>query len=153
MSIEWGQNWRDRIEKSINSTSFLIPVMTPSFFKSDFCRNELQQFIQREERLTRSGLILPLYYISSPVLEDEAKWVNDKLAETLASRQYADWRELRFKSFTSFQARKSLEKFALQIRNTLEHIENSSDVAPSREFSLPDTFFLLNEDMKSHGNT
>ena len=29
--IQWGQNWKERIEDSIDEVTFLIPIITPSF--------------------------------------------------------------------------------------------------------------------------
>ncbi len=39
--LEWGQNWQDRIENSLEEVTFLIPVITPSFFNSPACQKEL----------------------------------------------------------------------------------------------------------------
>ncbi len=32
--ISWGQAWEERIEQSIDEVTFLIPIITPSFFRS-----------------------------------------------------------------------------------------------------------------------
>src|SRR5258706_16485704 len=47
--IRWGQNWKERIEESVDGSSFFIPVVTPSYFKSAACRSELTRFLAREE--------------------------------------------------------------------------------------------------------
>lgn len=44
--IHWGEQWKRRIEESLDAVTFLIPIVTPSFFKSTACRSELQQFLQ-----------------------------------------------------------------------------------------------------------
>ena len=31
--IQWGQNWKERIENSLDETTFLIPIITPSFLQ------------------------------------------------------------------------------------------------------------------------
>jgi len=36
--IRWGQNWKKRIEESLDSVTFLIPIITPSYFNSPLCR-------------------------------------------------------------------------------------------------------------------
>ncbi|WP_417909739.1 toll/interleukin-1 receptor domain-containing protein [Candidatus Electronema sp. PJ] len=118
--IAWGQQWQERINQSLDAVTFLIPILTPAFFKSTACRDELERFLKREETLGRSDLILPVYYVSCPVLQDKAKREHDKLAKTIAARQYADWRELRFEDFTSPQLRKALAKMAQQIMAALE---------------------------------
>src|SRR5437764_11340556 len=63
IDIDWGEQWMERIEKSIDSVTFLIPIITPGFFKSDVCRSELLQFLDREKKLNRNDLILPVYYV------------------------------------------------------------------------------------------
>src|SRR5437667_2715953 len=73
IDIDWGQQWMERIEESIDSVTFLIPIITPGFFKSDVCRSEYLQFIDREKRLNRNDLILPVYYIDCPILNDKEK--------------------------------------------------------------------------------
>lgn len=42
--IQWGQNWKNIIGSSIREVTFLIPIITPSYFKSAACRDELQTF-------------------------------------------------------------------------------------------------------------
>src|SRR5262249_9084261 len=40
--IQWGQNWKKRIEESLDEVMFFIPILTPGFFKSKYCRAELR---------------------------------------------------------------------------------------------------------------
>src|SRR5205823_5053044 len=61
--IRWGENWRRRIEDALDTTTFLIPVVTPGFLTSTACRDELERFLERERRLGRDDLVLPLYYV------------------------------------------------------------------------------------------
>src|SRR3982751_4267728 len=51
--IAWGQQWKERIDETLDAVTFLIPVITPTFFKSPACRNELERFLKREESLGR----------------------------------------------------------------------------------------------------
>jgi parallel beta-helix repeat protein len=122
--IKWGQNWQERIEDSIDKVTFLIPIITPSFFNSPPCRSELESFLKREKELNRNDLILPVYYIDTPVLNIEDKRAKDNLAKIIAERQLADWRELRFEPFTSPILGKTLAKLATQIRDALERTED-----------------------------
>lgn len=118
--IKWGQQWQERINKSLNSTTFLIPIITPSFFNSAPCRAEMESFLEREEELCRNDLILPVYYCNCAVLEDEARREQDPLAQIIAARQYMDWRHLRFKPFDSEQVRTTLANEVQQIVVALE---------------------------------
>lgn len=118
--ISWGENWRRRIEDSLDDVAFFIPIITPSFFKSEYCRAELRQFLEREKRLCRRDFILPVYYVSTPLLDDADRRAEDELAKEIAERQYADWRELRFEPFDSPRVGKELERLASQIREALD---------------------------------
>ncbi|HEV2764655.1 MAG TPA: TIR domain-containing protein, partial [Pyrinomonadaceae bacterium] len=127
--IHWGQSWLQRIEESIDEVTFLIPVITPSFFNSKYCRDELRRFLEREKRLGRNDLILPIHFIDTPLLNDEELRATDELAQAVASRQYADWRELRFEPFTNPQVGKTLERLARQIRDALPRVQSSKTPA------------------------
>lgn len=118
--IAWGQKWKERINDTIDAGTFLICIITPRFFKSDACRDELERFVAREKELGRSDLILPVYYIDCPVLEDEARREADPLAQLISTRNYIDWRTLRFESLDSPEVKKMLAKLATGIRLALE---------------------------------
>lgn len=117
--IAWGQNWRERLDRAISSSTFFIPIITPSYFKRPECLRELRQFVNHERRLGRNDLILPVYYVRTDELEDAALRRTNALAQLLHARQRADWRELRFKPMTSPQIRKMLESLALNIKSAV----------------------------------
>jgi TIR domain/NUDIX domain len=94
--IQWGEAWQRRIESSIDNAAFLIPVLTPSFFRSPHCRAELARFIRRERELDTDDLIRPIYYINCPELDDDTRINGDPLLKEIAARQYIDFRKLRF---------------------------------------------------------
>ncbi len=137
--IAWGQQWQDRINQSLDAVTFLIPIITPAFFRSEACRDELERFLKREEKLGRGDLILPVYYVSCPALQDKAKREHDKLAQCIAARQYADWRELRFEEFNSPQLRKALAKMAEQIVEALERRQEKPLSPPEKKSKKTDS--------------
>src|SRR5205085_12293739 len=100
------------------------------FFKSQPCRDELQRFLAREKQLDRQDLILPIYYMNCPILNDETRRTKDELAEIIAARQYADWRDLRHEPFTSPQVGKMITKLAEHI---VEAVERGEAANPSVE--------------------
>lgn len=138
--IAWGQQWQQRIEESLDAVTFLIPILTPGFFKSVACRGELERFLDREKRLKRGDLILPVYYVNCPIFDDEVKRKNDELAQVIGSRQYADWRELRFEPFTSPQVGRTLAKLASEIVEALERRplqQNPTSTSPDSKKKQP----------------
>jgi len=124
--IRWGQNWQRRIDDSIDHSTFLICILTPGFFKSPACKNEIERFVEREKRLSREDLILAVYYVECPQFRDKKQVEKDKLAKVVFSRQYVDWRELRFEPFTSAEAGRSLARIATQIRDALHRPSGKS---------------------------
>ncbi|MFY9610717.1 MAG: toll/interleukin-1 receptor domain-containing protein [Blastocatellia bacterium] len=129
-----GQTWHQRIKEALQKeVTFLIPILTPSFFKSDACREELTVFLDRERSLKRNDLIFPMYYIGCRVLEDERLRASDQLGTAIAARQWADWRGLRFEPFESPQSCKAIMQIASQISATIDRIASES-----REIEVPD---------------
>jgi TIR domain len=116
--ISWGQNWQQRIDEELDAVTLPLVIITPSLFRSPPCRAEFQRFVDRERALGRTDLILPVYYIGAREMDDPAVRESDEMAMVLASRQFADWRELRFEPFTSPLVRKSLAQLASRMRDT-----------------------------------
>ena len=135
LDIAWGQAWQQRIHESLDAVTFLIPVITPAFFRSEPCRNELQHFLDHERRLGRQDLVLPLYYVESRVLSHEAQRAQDPLAQVIGARQLADWRDLRFEPMTSPSVARRLAEMALHIVNALDRAV--APVQPVRPAMVP----------------
>jgi parallel beta-helix repeat protein len=117
--ISWGQSWKRRIDDSLASVTLLIPVLTPAFFGSKECRRELERFLERERELGRDDLVLPIYYLNAPQLDDPHQRDQDPLALELAQRQRAEWREFRFEAFTSPVVRQRVSQLAERMRESL----------------------------------
>ena len=136
--VAWGQNWQQRIDEALDVATLLLVIITPGFFSSAACRAELARFLERERALGRSDLILPLYYISATEMNDPAARESDELARVLASRQYADWRELRFEPLTAPKARMAIARLASRMRDTFWH-PDSGAVRPAARGERPVT--------------
>jgi TIR domain len=44
--IEFGQRWQKLLDAAISDSKFLIPIVTPLFFHSEACRDELEKFLR-----------------------------------------------------------------------------------------------------------
>jgi F-box protein 11 len=113
--LKFGDNWQRRIKESLHEAMVLIPIITPSFFSSEACREELECFFERERELQQDNLIFPVYYVDTGLINDESKRNGHPLAQIIASRQYADWRELRLEPLSSPEAKKAVDKLGKQI--------------------------------------
>lgn len=85
LDVAWGQNWQERIHASLDAALFLIPVLTPGFFNDTACRAVLERFLERERALGRNDLILPIYYVNVPPLNDPARVAADPLVQAIAA--------------------------------------------------------------------
>ena len=128
--IALSQRWKDVLDEMLDQARFFIPILTPSFFKSPNCRSELEKFLNLEAKAGRRDLVLPIYWINCPVLEESDLRAKDDLALEISERQRWDWRDLLFEELTSSACRRGLHKLAVQIerarRTRLTLVETSS---------------------------
>jgi hypothetical protein len=113
--IGLGEHWPKKIEDILEQATFFVPILTPSYFTSSRCREELQRFIKLEKTARRTDLILPIYYITTPAIEDAGLRAADPLAEAISLRQRYDWRELRFHPLSDRRVRRAFESLARSI--------------------------------------
>ena len=90
--IGLGEDWRDKLADAIAGSVFFVPVITALYFTSPACRDELERFQQHEASLGRKDLILPIYFVTAPVLERPELLDTDPLATLIAGRQRFDYR-------------------------------------------------------------
>lgn len=67
----WGDDWQIRIAEALERVTFFIPIITPTYFRRPECRKELLRFAREARKRDAEELILPIYYITVPELEDE----------------------------------------------------------------------------------
>lgn len=137
--IGWGDDWRSKIDESLSSVAFFIPVLTPRYFKSSECRHELQFFAQRAKNLGFEDLVLPLLYLDVASLHEEAP--SDDLAVLVKTFQWEDWRELRFSNIESGEYRRGVARLAQRLVEANRKAEeaNITDAALKSEPSLEDS--------------
>ena len=134
----WGQHWPSELKGGLSGGRFLIPILSPSFFSSDFCRDELKGFLEIEQQAKRNDLILPIYYVKTPYIENRAKRDSDPLAKAISERQYRDWRDLRHLPLTDPKVRRKLDSLAEEIVHALERSEDTlSSTSSDRVFDMP----------------
>ncbi|GGS25340.1 toll/interleukin-1 receptor domain-containing protein [Actinokineospora fastidiosa] len=90
--LAWGDDWRDRIEAAVASAAFFIPVLTPRYFQSTFCREEFLAFVSKAKRIGLADRVLSLLYVPVPDLSCDAP---DALMALAARYQHQDITALR----------------------------------------------------------
>ena len=124
-----GEQWKERIESSINGATILIAVISPAFLRSDNCRDEVDQFFERERRFGREDLVIPIVYVETALLNDK----DDPIASNLKKRQLSNWTELRFADFESNEYRREVALLAGHIVSTVERSKSSGSLLIERE--------------------
>jgi hypothetical protein len=111
--LSWGDNWREKIDQSLETTAFFVAVLTPRYFTSSECRRELQTFVRGAEQIGIKTLVLPLVYLDIPGLNEEAP--QDDAVSLVKTFQWADWRQLRFADTSSGEYRKAVAELAQRL--------------------------------------
>jgi hypothetical protein len=127
-AIEWGKNWREAIDSNLETGAFFIPVMTPRYFMSPECRRELHTFARRATDLGMLELILPLYYVDVPEINNSE--TADELIKLVNTFQREDWRDLRFTEITSEAYRRAVAKLAARLVEANKQAEQTSVPIP-----------------------
>lgn len=133
-ALQWGENWRAKIDDNLASVAFFIPVLTPRYFMSPECRGELQFFARRATKIGIKDLVLPLYYVTVQAIEDRTD--ADDLIKLVCTFQWEDWRNLRFSDFSSEGYRMGVSRLATRLveanrrseETTLAVLPQSDDV-------------------------
>jgi len=130
-AISWGEDWRNKIDDSLASIAFFIPVFTPRYFMSSECRRELRYFASRAKNLGVEELVLPLLYVDVPSLHEDAP--SDDLVALVKPFQWEDWLELRFADVDSGEYRRGVARLAGRLVEANKHAEEVNLVAAARE--------------------
>ena len=120
-AIKWGDEWKGKVDSSLASVAFFIPVLTPRYFMSPECRRELQFFARRARSLGLKELVLPLLYLDVPGLGDDAP--QDDLMALVRAFQWEDWQELRFAETSAGEYRRAVAKLAARLVEANRQVE------------------------------
>jgi TIR domain len=131
--MAWGERWKRKLVSSSDDAVFLIPIITPSYFASEPCREELKQFVDRENGTRFKELILPIYYIDTRQLKDQFEKATDLLAQTVAEHHYIDITKLRHRSITSYEAKQEIQKLATALFERLRGYARKQLSAPAMQ--------------------
>jgi hypothetical protein len=129
--ISWGEDWRKKIDESLSSISFFIPILTPRYFMSFECRRELQFFARRAKALGIEELVLPLLYVDVASLHEDVP--TDDLVALVKLFQWEDWRELKFSDVDSSEYRRGVARLAERLVEANMRAEEANVAAAALE--------------------
>jgi hypothetical protein len=130
-AIEWGENWREKVDEGLASIAFFIPVLTPRYFMSPECRREFNVFARKASDLGIKELVLPLLYVDVVSLHEESP--SDDLMKLVKTFQWEDWRELRFADVTSEEYRRGVARLAKRLFDANSMAEEADIAARMQE--------------------
>ena len=122
--LTWGNRWRPKLEEAIRDATFMICVVTPRFFRSTECRNEVERFSTVASALGRDDLLLPLLYVEVPDLDTNTA---DDLKVLIAAAQYEDWTQLRLEDRPSSTYRRGLHGLAKALRKRIDELDSPTE--------------------------
>lgn len=125
--IAWGDDWHSKIDESLASIAFFIPILTPRYLMSAECRRELQYFAQRARNLGIEELVLPLLYVDVPSLHGDVP--SDDLVALVKTFQWEDWRDLRFLDVDSSEYRRGVARLAQRLVDANMRVEETNVAA------------------------
>ena len=126
--VEWGAAWKRRIDTAISGTTFFIPVITPSYFKSQACREELLTFTRTAERLGLGELVMSVYWVDVPELKDDPERSTDDAIRIIAKYNWEDLRQASLENRDSAPYRKAVAKLAVELAKRAASVQMVDDV-------------------------
>jgi len=126
--IQWGEAWKERIDTAIAGTTFFIPIITPSYFRSAECRRELLKFAREAERLGLGQLLMSVYWIRVPELDDNPESSSDEAIRFVAKYNLEDLKDARAEDRDSAAYRKAVIKLAEELVKRAESVRQVEDV-------------------------
>lgn len=125
-----GDLWEQEIAKALDSSVVLIALITPSFFNRPWCRREVATFLDLKPKQGKVAIIIPIYWLDAPLMEDHDALKGHPIAPQLLARQYDDWRDVFDYALSSEKVRPRMTTLTKEIVNKLK--ENKlSIVAPT----------------------
>lgn len=107
-AIAAGMNFPAEIDKALADTDVLIVLLSPAWLESEWCRRELEHFVEFKSHQGRFPAVLPLLWVTV----DLDTYTGDKLADFLSPIQYRDWRDLRKRRWSTYALRNEMDNLA-----------------------------------------
>lgn len=138
--IKWGQKWKGRIEEGLDSSVFLLAILTPTYFQSYPCYQEYKKFLDREKELGRNDLIIPIHFIKCEELTNHNLCADPEWARDLSEREYRDWvaQGFRFSGERTVKYQKEVASQATVIKESLGDVQAPRVSEEEPEEKLPE---------------
>ena len=151
VDIEAGQDFQEIIQSSLSEVLLFIPVISPSYFNSPYCRSELSAFLKREVSLSRRDLVLPLYYVDTDIMDDNKEITGEsfRLEAAVKKHQFTDWRKLREKPLSAPDFRPSVIKLSAAIKEAVRRSPPSESRSQEEFDSSVDEIRIILDELRT----
>ncbi len=133
-AIAPGDGWERELRDAIENSTFLVPIITPGFLESQWCCQEVMLFLEREkvlnaahQQLDGRSRIFPIHYIDTATAEP----FDADVLPALMTRQWLDFRDLRFSPDGDPALQKTLAKLATGMNELLQIRVDLPDAPPA----------------------
>jgi hypothetical protein len=117
--IAWGEQWKQRIDNALVTTTFFIPIVTPRYFQRPECRRELFEFARQSKSLGVTELICPILYVPVEGLGPDH---SDEAVALVARAQYESWTDLRLCDEQSSEHRRAVNRLATRLAEVAQEV-------------------------------
>lgn len=111
--LRTGDRWAEKLRDGITATTFLIPVLSPRFFKRPWCKEEVLTYLRLSKEKGVEPRIFPILFVDFD--DDE----NCEVRTALRPFQYKSFTQWRFESDPTVKAKLEYE-FAKDVKDRLK---------------------------------
>ncbi|MFZ4507761.1 MAG: TIR domain-containing protein [Fimbriimonas sp.] len=114
--ISSGKRWREVLEQRLNEVSFMVCMLSPRFFASMECREEVNGFVERALAVGHEPKLYPV------IIQDVSGVPQDDFYLSMMDRQFVDLTQIRLEPLESPAYREFITWVAQQIAAGLEEL-------------------------------
>lgn len=127
--LKWGDDLWARLDQELQTSTFLMPFITPRYLKSDACRQEFTTFSEAAQRYGSEQLLLPLIWIKPPVFDSDT---TDPIVKRVQSTFYLDVTEARRADRSSSTYGNLVESAAKRLEEVIQLREANTPIAQAK---------------------
>ncbi|KQV73625.1 hypothetical protein ASC61_00540 [Aeromicrobium sp. Root344] len=132
-AIGWGENWRDRLEESVQGATVFVPLLTATYLERPACREEFLTFHTKAQVLGVTELLLPVLVFQSPLFGPDS---TDDVAAIAEERQYECIEDALLDGYDSSTWLTQMSKLAEKLIEALLRAETALGEASENDASL-----------------
>ena len=128
-SINWGEDWKAAMSRSLGIANVLMPAVTPRYLRSPACRDELMQFDDRMEGIPGAQVLSLVWQDYGAVRQ---AMPNDPVLKVIDGHQGISVSELRGLRIDSEEYQAKVTEIVSKLRELMERgtaHEDASDIA------------------------